>query len=181
MRKRIILTSLISLFSIVVLVLANSGCQQEPDSQSEISPDPFTVVWGPGKEYVVTFIGDSAGHAAGEISEFTLKLNNNSSESWQGEYIIQLLGPDEIVMEIARDTFEVPAGLGPEIVIPVEFESTLDGPYGLSLYIPEREAQSVQTIWIGEKRSFDVRPWPSRASHPWLWPESMIFTEEAAQ
>jgi hypothetical protein len=181
MKTRIILTIFLSLFTTIILILTISGCQQKSDPQSEIPPDPFVVVWGPGNEYVVTFIGDSAGHTAGEISEFTLKLDNNSSYSWQGEYFIDLLGNDKIVMEITHDTFEVPARIELEIVVSVELESTFDGPYGLSLYIPECEAQSIQTIWIGEKRTLDVDYWPSRVSHPWLWSESMMFTEDEAR
>ena len=47
----------------------------------------------------------------------------------------------------------------------------MDGPYGLSLYIPALEAQSLQTIWIGDKEPVDAGPWPSITDHPWLWPE----------
>ena len=181
MKKRTVLASLIALLSMVVLVLGVGGCQQEPAAQPEISPDPFTVVWGSGKEHVVTFSGDSAGHIAGKESQFTLKLDNNSSAPWQGEYIVQLLDRDAIVMEIAGGTFNVPAGLGEQIDTPVVFESGLDGPYGLSLYIPTREVQSIQTIWIGEKSAVNTGSWPSLASHPWLWPESAELTEEAAR
>jgi len=169
---------LMVLFSLIALVTVAGSCKSEPSPQPEIAPDPFTVVWGPGREYMITFSGNSAGHVAGEKSEFKLKLDSNSSKPWQGEYIVQLLDRHGIVMEIARDTFEVPAGLETEIVIPAEFSSGLDGAYGLSLYIPEREAQSIQTIWIGEKRAVDVGHWPSRATHPWLWPESAEFTEK---
>jgi len=174
----IVLIRLLVLFTLVALVMLAGGCKSEPSPQPEIAPDPFTVVWGPERDHVVTFSGNSAGHVAGRTSEFNLRLDNNSFESWKGEYIVQLLDSDGIVMEIARDTFEVPAGLEPEIVIPVEFSSRLHGPYGLSLYIPEREAQSIQTIWVGGKRTEDVRQWPSISTHPWLWPESAEFTEE---
>jgi hypothetical protein len=137
------------------------------------------VVWGPGKDYVVTFTGNSIRHDAGESSEFILKLDNNSSNIWHGRYIIQLLDTDEIVMDIADETFSVPAGIEKEMVVTAEFPGDLDGSYGLSLYIPEREAQSIQTIWIGEKTGVAIGDWPSRATHPWLWPE--ISTEEEAK
>jgi len=178
MGKRIIVACVLLL---IIIVPMAGGCGPEPVPQPGIAPDPFTVVWGPGKDYVVTFSGNSAGHTAGGTSEFTLKLDNNSLESWQGEYTVQLLGSNVIVVEVARDTFTVPVGLEAEIIIPVEFGSELDGPYGLSLYIPERKAQSVHTIWIGEKDTVEVGPWPSLASHPWLWPESEPLTEDAAR
>ena len=39
----------------------------------------------------------------------------------------------------------------------------------------------MQTIWIGEKSAVEAGPWPSRATHPWLWSEDTPVTEEAAQ
>ncbi len=171
MTKKNVLTSLITMVVSSALVLTAVGCQTEPVSEPETAPDPFTSVWGPGGEYVVTFSGDSAGHLAGEESEFVLKLDNNSSESWQVEYYIHLLDTDKIVMEIDHDTVNVLSGLEPQIDIPVVVDEGLDGPYGLLLYIPTLEAQSVNTIWIGEKSAVSTGDWPSIASHPWLWPE----------
>jgi len=182
MKKRTLFSGLIALLLISIMAIAAAGCQPETTAQErEPAPDPFTVVWGPGKDRVITFSGVSAGHAAGEQSEFTLKLNNQSNEPWQGEYIVQLLDRDSIVMDIARDTFNIPSGLEPEISIPVVFDSGLDGPYGLSLFIPGRGAQSIHTIWIGEKSAVNAGPWPSSASHPWLWPDVLVVNEENSQ
>jgi len=177
--KHTVLLGLITLLVLPVLLVV--GCAPAPAPEPETAPDPFTVVWGPDKEQVVTLTGDSAGHVAGKTSEFTLLLGNISSETWGGEYIVQLLDSDGIVMEIARKTFNVPAGLETQVEIPVQFDDALDGPYGLSLYIPTREAQSVHTIWIGEKSAVNAGPWPSLASHPWLWPESAALNEETAR
>ena len=129
---------------------------------------------------MVTISGDSAGHFVGEESYFTLKLANNSSEPWEVEYYIQLLDKEFIVTEIAHDTTSVPSGLEPHIDIPVVFDEGLDGPYGLSLYAPTLGAQSVRTIWIGEKSAISTGDWPSIASHPWLWHLIGDFTEDAA-
>jgi len=181
MTKGIFTISLISVLMIAVLGIVIGGCKSTPTSSQEMALNPFTVVWGPESERVVTFSGDSAGHVAGEVSEFTIRLDNNSQESWQGEYIVQLLDSDGIVMEIDRDTFDVRSGMGSQIDIQARFDAGLDGPYGLSLYIPSREAQSIQTIWIGEESTEEVGHWPSIASHPWLWPASEGFTEETAQ
>ena len=172
MKKKNILKSLIAMVVSAFLVLTAVGCQAEPAPKPEIAPDPFTSVWGPGGEHIVTFSGDSAGHFAGEESEFILKLNNNSSEPWKVEYYLHLLDTDTILTEIAHDTVNVPAGLEPQIDIAVVFDEGLDGPYGLSLYTPTLEAQSVNTIWIGEKSAVSIGGWPSIASHPWLWPGS---------
>jgi hypothetical protein len=166
---------------IFTLMLGVVGCNTEPSPQTNTPHNPFTVVWGPGKDHVVTFTGDSIGHDVGEPSEFTLKLDNNSSNTWQGRYIVQLLDADSIVTDIADETFSVPAGIEKEIVVTAEFPDNLDGSYGLSLYIPDREAQSIQTIWIGEKTGAAKVDWPSRATHPWLWPEISGFTEEEAK
>lgn len=169
---------LLIFFTLMFLV---GGCSLEQSPQPDTPHNPFTAVWGPGKDHVVTFTGNSIGHEAGRSSEFTLKLDNNSANIWNGRYIVQLLDTDKIVMTIADETFSVPAGIEKEMVVTAKFSDSLDGPYGLSLYIPDREAQSIQTIWIGEKTGVAVENWPSRATHPWLWPETSEFTEEDAR
>ena len=140
-----------------------TGCSIETASPTDAPHNPFTAVWGPGKDHVVTFSGNSTGHIPGGISEFKLTLDNNSSDTWHGQYIVQLLTTDEIVKDIADETFSVPAGIKKDVVLKAEFSDKLDGPYGLSLYIPDREAQSIQTIWIGEKTGVTTGDWPSRA------------------
>jgi len=172
MKKKNVLTSLITVILGASLVLIAVGCQAEPAPEKEIPPDPFTSVWGPGGEHVVTFSGDSADHFTGEQSEFTLEFDNNSSEQWNVEYYLHLLDSEKIVMKIAHDMVNVPSRLELQIDIPVVFDESLEGPYGLSLYIPSLEAQSVNTIWIGEKNAVSTGDWPSIASHPWLWTES---------
>ena len=102
---------------LVILAMLTVSCRTELTPRSDTPVNPFTVVWNPGENYVVTFNGNSTGHDAGETSDFMLKLDNNSAESWYGRYIVQLLDTDLIVMEIADDTFSVPAGLEREIVI----------------------------------------------------------------
>ena len=171
----------LSLLAVSALITIFTGCGTQSPGQVETSQDPFTVVWGPGREQVVTFSGNSAGHVAGEASEFNLEIDNNSEEPWQGEYLVQLLDTESIVLEIDHGTFDVAPGAESDIDIEADFGSGLDGSYGLSLYIPGREAQSVQTIWVGEKSSVSPGPWPSIASHPQLWPESEAFTEEKAR
>jgi hypothetical protein len=179
--KGFAVTSSSVLVLISSLVLGAIGCSPEPSPQSTTPHNPFTVVWGPGKDHAVTFTGNSIGHGAGESSEFILKLDNNSSSTWSGRYIVQLLETDKIAMDIANEAFSVPAGIEKEMIVTTEFTDNLDGPYGLSLYIPDREAQSIQTIWIGEKTGVAAKDWPSRATHPWLWPEISGFTEEEAK
>jgi len=171
----------VSLLAITALVTLFTGCTVQSPGKVETAPDPFAVVWGPGREQVVTFSGNSAGHVAGEASEFNLEIDNNSQETWQGEYLVQLLDTESVVREIDHGTFAVAPGAESEIDIEANFGSELEGPYGLSLYIPGREAQSIQTIWIGEKSTVSPGPWPSIASHPHLWPESEAFTEEKAR
>jgi hypothetical protein len=166
---------------LTALFLGTIGCRPEPSTQPDEPQNPFTVVWGPGNDRVVTFTGNSIGHETGVSTEFFLKLENNSSNVWNGRYIVQLLDSDEIVTDLADETFSVPAGMEEKIVVAAEFPENFDGPYGLSLYIPEREAQSVQTIWIGEKTGVAAGDWPSRATHPWLWSRISEFPERSTE
>jgi len=180
MKNRVFQIVLATLLLIATGVVAY-GCQPAP-VEKPIPPDPFTTTWYLSEEQgTVTFSGDSAGHVAGEISEFKLKLDNDSSEPWQGKYVVQLLDRIGIVMEIARETFYVPSSVEQEIVVQVEFNGELYGPYGLSLYFPTHETQSIETIWIGEETPVSAGPWPSIATRPWLWPESTEFSEETTQ
>jgi len=174
-------TSLLVLIIVSTLMLGVIGCSQEPSRQTDTPHNPFTVVWNPGRDHVVTFTGDSTGHDAGGSSEFILKFDNNSSSTWNGRYLVQLLETDKIAMDIADEVFSIPAGIEKEMVVTSEFPNNLNGPYGLSLYIPDREAQSIQTIWIGEKTGVATKDWPSRATHPWLWLEISELTEEEAK
>ncbi len=179
-RRTKLLTALITIVGVVAVI--GAGCTATP-AHSDTPPDPFTLVWGPGGEHVVTFSGDSKGHLPEQESEFILKLNNNSSSTWSGEYLVQLLDRDGIVMDIASEHFKVDPGLGPEFAIPVVFESGLEGPYGLSLIISPIRAQSIQTIWIGDDQHFNVNagPWPGIGTHPWLWEAQQPGPEEAAR
>ncbi len=178
--KKPVIIWLLAMLGIITLLVVASGCSGGP-AGAEVPPDPFTAVWGPGTDHIVTFSGDSAGHKAGEKSVFTLKLRNNANDRWEGEYLVQLLDKNSIVQEIARDTFRVSSGLEPVIQIEVTWNEDLDGPYGLSLYVPVRGAQSITTIWIGEKGGQAAGPWPSLSSHPHLWPEMTQVTEEEAR
>jgi hypothetical protein len=178
--NKIVHARLVILMLFITLLVVITGCDSEV-SQQEVPNNPFTAVWGPGKDHVVTFSGNSIGHAPGGTSDFTLTLDNNSLDKWQGRYIVQLLDTVEIVLDIADEAFSVPAGIEKKIAVSAEFPDNLDGPYGLSLYIPDRKAQSIQTVWIGEKIGVTDGDWPSRATHPWLWPEISEYTEEEAR
>ena len=161
------------LITIISILMATVGCRNDNTTESHVNTDPFTVSFSSETmAYTATFSGDTAGHEAGESSEFMLRLANNTSEPLQGYYLVQLLDANGIVMELARDTFIVSPEIEEEITIRVAFDEGLDGPYGLSLYLPAQASQTVTTIWIGEKDSSIAGPWPSRGSHPWLWPDS---------
>ena len=180
MKKVRVLVSLLLAVLMLGTTIAVSGCQSAP-AEKPVQPDPFNLSFSQsGKDYLVILSGDSAGHKAGETSEFKLRLNNYSSEPWEGEYLIQLLDENSIVMEIARKDFSVPTGLEPETVIPVTFDGGLDGPYGLSLYVDTLKSQAVQTIWIGEKDTASAGLWPSIGDHPSLWPEYSDSRDESA-
>ena len=175
--KRALKLLTFGLVAIISILLVTTGCLGDNATESHVNTDPFTVSFAPEtSEYIVTFSGDTAGHKTGEPSEFMLRLDNNTSETLQGDYIVQLVDENVIVTELARDTFTVSSGVETEITVRVTFDEWLDGPYGLSLYLPAQGSQTVTTIWIGEKDTSEAGPWPSLGSHPWLWPDSQVFT-----
>jgi hypothetical protein len=173
MRKIKFIPLILLLIAAAALGLTAGGCNTGQNTQ--IPPDPFSVVWGPDTEHVVTFSGNSAGHFAGETSEFTLKLSNKSwDDPWIGSYCVALLDTDGIIKEITHERFEVPSGLEVENTISIKFDEGMEGPYGLSVIMPGR-AQSIQTIWIGDTRNVSAGPWPSIYTCPYFMTEEGSF------
>ena len=164
MRMKVIPASLTVLAVASALLLA--GCQNAPADQ-QIPPDPFTTTWNLGEEERVFGIsGDSAGHRAGETSEFDLTINNLASDGpWQGEYCVLLVYRDGILSEVMRGQYDVPPGVMTHETIEVEFPEGYEGPLGLYIVIPER-ASVVTTVWVGTSRTVDAGPWPSITSCP---------------
>jgi len=164
MRTKTIPASLIALA--VTLSLLVAGCGNTPASAG-IPPDPFATSWNLGEEgRTFSISGDSAGHRAGETSEFLLKMDNSSGEEpWRGEYCVLLLDRDGIVKAVASGQYDVPVGGGTQRPILVEFPEGYKGPLGLCIVIPER-ASVVTTVWVGTDRSGSAGPWPSITTCP---------------
>jgi len=103
-KKAVIWANLVML--IIAVVLAAGGCRAESVTPPVMPPDdPFAISIGIGEKQVVTFSGNSAGHVAGEVSEFTLEMDNRPAdleERWQGAYCVLLLDRDGVVMEITH-------------------------------------------------------------------------------
>jgi len=157
--KRILIG--LTVIAVIVVVVVVVGAR-EPTTPSVTPPSPFNMVWGLVDQHVVTLSGDSAGHIAGEESEFTLELDNRAADiddPWHLEYCVLLLDEGGVVMEVAHEELDIPAGLKTSRTITVQFPADLDGPYGLSVLIPDR-GQSIQTIWVGEIEPVDAGPWP---------------------
>lgn len=165
MKNRVFLIVLATLLLIATGVVAY-GCQ--PTSvEKPIPPDPFTTTWYLGEgQRTVTFSGDSAGHIAGQHSDFELRLDNNSpDERWQDEYCIFLTDDSSIILEIAHAPFDISPSGSFHTSVPVTFPGELDGPYGMSVLIPDRVAM-VTTIWIGEETPVSAGPWPDIRTCP---------------
>ena len=152
--------SLLFLFVIIFVLIGTVGCQRST-SEEQVSPNPFSVTIGLGEgDTEFTLSGNSAGHIAGQSSEFELLFRNKSTEiSWKGEYYIVLLDNEDILLEITQSAFEIAPTALIQKFITVDFPEQLDGPYGLTVIIPGRGA-SISTIWIGEKTTGKVGPWP---------------------
>jgi len=164
MRVKTIPASLMVLAAVSAVLLA--GCRNAPASP-EIPPDPFTTTWNLGEEERIFGIsGDSAGHKAGETSEFELTVDNLAGDGpWQGEYCVLLVDRDGILAEVTRRPYDVPAGVRLREMIAVPFPEGYEGPLGLCVVIPER-ASVVTTVWVGTIRTLDAGPWPSITSCP---------------
>ncbi len=147
--------SVLKLFLAMILLTAviTAGCGKE-DEARQVSPDPFTATWNLGEEErSISISGDTAGHEAGETSEFVLTFDNTRrSDTWSDSYCLVLLDRDGIVM-------------APQITVPVEFDASFEGAYGLSLIIPNR-LQQVTTVWVGSDRQGDAGPWPQILTCP---------------
>lgn len=165
MKNRVFLIVLATLLLIATGVVAY-GCQPTP-VEKPIPPDPFTATWYLGEgQRTFTFSGDSAGHIAGQHSDFELRLDNNSpDERWQDEYCIFLTDDSSIILEIVHAPFDISPSGSFHTSVPVTFPGELDGPYGMSVLIPDRVAM-VTTIWIGEETPVSAGPWPDICTCP---------------
>ncbi len=157
-------TILIVLMAATALLMA--GCQNVPATQ-DIPRDPFTTTWSLGEEdRTFSISGDSAGHTAGETSEFLLTLDNVSGDGpWQGEYCIVLVNREGVLKEVLSDRYSVLEGSTTQQPVLVEFPEGFEGPLGLCVVFPDR-ASVVTTVWVGESRTGAAGPWPNTQSCP---------------
>jgi hypothetical protein len=82
-----------------------------------------------------------------------------------------LITREEIVEEIAREEFDVPAGLEMQKPLTVTFPAgVVKGPIGLCVVFPKR-ASMVTTLWVGEKKTDSDCPWPDITTCPYLLTE----------
>lgn len=135
-------------------------------------PDPFSTTWSLGEEgRAFSISGNSAGHVSGKQSEFLLRINNQSGkEQWQGEFCVFLVDRDGIVKEVAHEQFNVPVGLETQERIMVSFPENYQGPLGLCFVVPQR-GSTVTTVWVGEKDTVSVGPWPVIKTCPYYLTE----------
>ena len=157
-------TSLIVVLAATALLMA--GCQNVPATQ-DIPRDPFTTTWSLGEEdRTLSISGDSAGHRAGETSEFLLTLDNVSGDGpWQGEYCIVLVDREGVLKEISSDQYNVRVGVTTQESIVVEFPEDFEGPLGLCVVVPEC-LSVVTTLWVGTSQTGSAGPWPNIMACP---------------
>ena len=156
--KKFLSVSVIVIFSLMGGILFG-GCSDNTNSEPNSPGDSFSAQYQVGQNHLIVLSGNSTGHQTGKTSQFILTLNNDDSqETWAGEYFLYLVDDSSIIDEIHSANFSIYESSERSWYIETNFAGTENSSYGLSLILPGR-MEAVQTIWIGPKTNENIPEW----------------------
>ncbi|MEX0760947.1 MAG: hypothetical protein WD208_09930 [Dehalococcoidia bacterium] len=131
---------------------------------------------GPGEEFtasetfddgsLIELTGNTAGHAGGDQSDFSVLFRNGDGSGedveageWASVYCVVLMDSDAPMMS-GGDSFAIPEGLQVENQLQLVLPPGLaEGAYGLAIVVPDHGSVS-QTIWVGDEGDETGASWP---------------------
>lgn len=147
--------------AVVALALIHIGCAgpTEVKGQEGNPSDPFSSRMEGGKGTVVEWSHYVQRHRPGKESPFRLVLYNDSRDTWQGRYCIQLLDRHSVVATLTQEEFSLQAGESWSRQVLARFPDDLaEGACGLALIIPGH-LSSVTSIEVGKESDTFGGPW----------------------
>jgi hypothetical protein len=137
--------------------------EQPAQTQTLVNPDPFVTTMQGEDGILVELRGDTRGHLPGAVSTFLLDVHNETGETWEGSYCLQLVDRTGVVETLAAEAFSLQSEQGFGTLLNARFPEDLsEEAYGLTLIFPDR-FETVTKVYVGENMTADGGPWPQGA------------------
>ena len=148
---------------LVIAGLLVAGCG--PGTDAAPTPmggarEPFASTRETGDGAVVGWEGYTGGYDPGAEASFDITIKNESKETWQGRFCLQLLDRQmpQVIATLEQRPFVLEPGMGFSDQITVQFPHELDeGAYGLSLAVRRPAGPVVDLVPVQVGESDEVR------------------------
>jgi hypothetical protein len=147
--------------TMIVLLVANCG----PGTDATGTPlaqtrEPFTARRESADGAIVEWGGYTGGYEPGAEEEFSITIKNETEETWQGRFCLQLLDRQmpQVITTLEQRPFTLEPGVGFSNQITVQFPDNLsEGAYGLSLAVRREGGPMVDLVPVQVGESDEVR------------------------
>jgi hypothetical protein len=122
--------------------------------------EPFTARRESGDGAIVDWTGYTEGYKPGAEEEFNITIRNETEETWQGRFCLQLLARQipEVIATLEQRGFTLEPGMGFSDQVTVQFPDNLnEGAYGLSLAVRREGGPMVDLVPVQVGESDEVR------------------------
>jgi hypothetical protein len=147
--------------TMIVLLVTNCGpgtdATQTPLTQTR---EPFTARRESADGAIVDWGGYTEGYKPGGEEEFNITIRNETEETWQGRFCLQLLDRQmpQVITTLEQRPFTLEPGVGFSDQITVRFPDDLsEGAYGLSLAVRRDGDSMVDLVPVQVGESDEVR------------------------
>ena len=154
-RKNIRWTALLLLTTITLLVTSCRTPANRNQNPNQEIHDPFSARRESEDGVIVAWSGNTKGYEPGAEVVVDVTIQNETDQSWQGRYCLQLLNcqSHEVVASLEQGTFTLESGVGLSDTIAGQLPEDLDeGGYALSLAVrrPGSPMVDLVPIQVGE-------------------------------
>jgi hypothetical protein len=146
---------------ITMLLVAGCGAStkatQTPSSETRA---PFSATRESEDGAIVIWSGYTEGYEPGAEASFDITIKNETEETWQGQFCLQLLDRQmpQVITTLEQRPFTLQSGMGFSNQITVRFPDDLSaGAYGLSLTVRRSAGSMVDLVPIQVGDSDEVR------------------------
>jgi len=129
------------MLTLILSALFLAGCGQrstDPQPPARVEREPFSARTETGGGAVVAWSGYADGYLPGGEEEIEITIQNQTDESWEGRFCLQLMAgrSSMIVSSLEQREFTLQPGTGFSDTITIQLPEALDdGAYGLTLAV----------------------------------------------
>jgi hypothetical protein len=153
---------MVLLLAIAALTIAGCGAptsgSQTPTE--ETAPEPFSARAESEDGTIVAWSGYTEGYEPGAEATFDITIQNETDQSWEGRYCLQLLDRQlpKVVATLEQRAFTLDSGVGFSDEITVQFPGEMgEGTYGLSLAVRRPGGPMVDLVPVRVGETDEVR------------------------